>query len=359
MKYLITGGLGFIGSEIVRQLLKKEDTEFIFIVDNNSKHATKNEVSFDSEDPRVKIFNCDLTNENVDIFDMFYYRYLQTLPVEKRLQHTSWQLIYPDAIIHLAAKIGGIAYFHKYPYTILDENNRMLSTMLDAINREEHCSTSAFNGRFVYISSSMVFENAREYPTSEKYLDDCPIPLSAYGFSKLSGEFYCKAFCDEHKLDYIICRPFNAYGTNEYPEEVGMAHVIPDIIKKIEIGQGTKDNPLEILGDGEQIRCYTHVEDVASGIITATLHGVKGQSYNISTPTATTVTELVQKIWTLMKPGQELFTKSVEPFVYDVQKRIPDVTKAKQQLNWQAKYDLDAKLPETIKWVQDVIRKNN
>lgn len=357
MKYLITGGLGFIGSEIIRQLLKKSDTEFIFVIDNNSKHATKNQICFDSSDPRVKILHEDLTEDSLDIFDLFYHNYMMSLPQEKR--SSSWKMIFPDVIMHLAAKIGGIAYFHKYPYTILDENNKMLSTMLEAIKRESLGVSTPFQGRFVYVSSSMVFENSRQYPTSEAYLDDCPIPLSAYGFSKLSGEFYCKAFCDEYKLDYVICRPFNAYGTNEYPEEVGMAHVIPDIIKKIDMGQGTENNPLEVLGDGDQIRCYTHVEDVADGIITATMHGLKGEAYNVSTPTPTTVTELVNKIWRIMKPGEKLHTKRMEPFIYDVQKRIPDVTKAKQQLNWEAKYSLESKLPETIKWVQNVIRTNN
>ena len=66
--------------------------------------------------------------------------------------------------------------------------------------------------RFVYVSSSMVFERAEQFPTPEEYLDDCPVPRSAYGFSKLTGEVYCRAAHDEHGLPYTICRPFNAYG---------------------------------------------------------------------------------------------------------------------------------------------------
>ena len=79
----------------------------------------------------------------------------------------------------------------------------------------------------------MVFERAEQYPTREDYLPDCPVPPSAYGFSKLTGEIYCRAAHDEHGLPYTICRPFNAYGPGEMPEdEPGIAHAVPDLIRK-------------------------------------------------------------------------------------------------------------------------------
>ena len=82
--------------------------------------------------------------------------------------------------------------------------------------------------RFVYVSSSMVFERAELFPTPEEHLLDCPIPRSAYGFSKLTGEVYCRAAHDEHGLPFTICRPFNAYGPGEMPEdEPGIAHAVP------------------------------------------------------------------------------------------------------------------------------------
>ena len=74
----------------------------------------------------------------------------------------------------------------------------------------------------------MVFERAEEFPTTEAYLDRCPVPRSAYGFSKLTGEVYCRAAHDEHGLPYTICRPFNAYGPGELPDaEPGIAHAVP------------------------------------------------------------------------------------------------------------------------------------
>ena len=91
--------------------------------------------------------------------------------------------------------------------------------------------------RFTYVSSSMVFERATEYPTTEEHIHDTPIPRSAYGFSKLTGEVYCRAAHDEHGLPYTICRPFNAYGPGEMPEdEPGIAHMVPDVIKKVLVG---------------------------------------------------------------------------------------------------------------------------
>ena len=87
--------------------------------------------------------------------------------------------------------------------------------------------------RFVYVSSSMVFERATQFPTTEEHVWECPMPRSAYGFSKLAGEVWCRAAHDEHGLPYTICRPFNAYGPGEMPEdEPGIAHMVPDVIKK-------------------------------------------------------------------------------------------------------------------------------
>ena len=95
----------------------------------------------------------------------------------------------------------------------------------------------------------MVFERRELFPTPEDYLPRCPVPVSAYGFSKLTGEVYCRAAHDEHGLPYTICRPFNAYGPGEVPDsEPGIAHAVPDLINKVLSGQ----RPLEIFGSGEQ-----------------------------------------------------------------------------------------------------------
>src|SRR5205814_3506018 len=128
-------------------------------------------------------------------------------------------------VIHLAAIVGGIANFHKLPYTLTEVNNALYNAVVRAALDEGV-------ERFVYVSSSMVFERAEVYPTPEEYLPDCPVPLSAYGFSKLTGEVYCRAAHSEHGLPFTICRPFNAYGPGEMPEdEPGIAHAVPDLIR--------------------------------------------------------------------------------------------------------------------------------
>ncbi len=162
-------------------------------------------------------------------------------------------------VIHLAAIVGGIANFHKLPYTLTEVNNALYNAVVGAALELEV-------ERFVYVSSSMVFERAELFPTPEDYLPQCPVPLSAYGFSKLTGEVYCRAAHDEHGLPYTICRPFNAYGPGELPDaEPGIAHAVPDLIEKVLSGQ----RPLQIFGSGEQTRTLTHVDDIADGVVTA------------------------------------------------------------------------------------------
>ena len=105
--------------------------------------------------------------------------------------------------------------------------------------------------RFVYVSSSMVFERATRVPDDRGAHPRLPDRrASAYGFSKLTGEVYCRAAHDEHGLPYTICRPFNAYGPGEMPDdEPGIAHMVPDLIKKcLALPEGA---PLPIFGDGD------------------------------------------------------------------------------------------------------------
>ena len=250
-----------------------------------------------------------------------------------------------DICINLVAKIGGIGYFHKYPATILSENNKLYSNTFEAAVKNKI-------KRMVQISSSMVFESTDRYPSKEEDITKIPPPITAYGFSKLTGEWYCQAFHDEFGLEYAIARPFNAYGVNELPEkEVGYAHVIPDLVKKILDGQ----YPIEILGSGKQIRCYTHVQDVARGILTVALKAAaKNQAFNISTNQSTNVLELVKLLWKLCgKNPADFKVKHVPAFKHDVQKRIPSVAKAKKLLGWQAKIRLQEGLKDVIKWLKD------
>jgi len=248
-------------------------------------------------------------------------------------------------VIHLAAIVGGIANFHKLPHTLTEVNNALSGTVVRAALTHEV-------ERYAYVSSSMVFERASEYPTTEGHLLDCPMPRSAYGFSKLSGEVYARAAHDEHGLSYTICRPFNAYGPGELPDpgEPGIAHAVPDLIEKVLSGQ----SPLEIFGSGEQTRTLTHVDDIADGIVTAMASPAgKNQDFNISASTELTVAEIAGIIWEACgKDPDELTFKHLSSFEVDVQRRWPSVEKARRVLGWEAAIDVRDGIAETVEWLR-------
>ncbi|MGI8608620.1 MAG: NAD-dependent epimerase/dehydratase family protein [Candidatus Dormibacteria bacterium] len=312
-RVVVTGGAGFIGSEVTRQLVARGYQ--VRVVDDLSKEGHQ-------APDGVEFVKADLTAPGVagEVFAGY------------------------DRVINLAAKIGGIGYFHEYPATILSENNKLYSATFEAAVRHRY-------QRMVYISSSMVFESATSFPSRESDLELIPPPVSAYGFSKLSGEWYCRAFSDQFDLPYTICRPFNAYGVNELPtEEVGYAHVIPDLTRKVLAGQ----DPLEILGDGTQTRAFTHVSDIARGIIMALESDrAVNQDFNISASQETTVLELAAMIHGLCATGRAFEWKSVPSFVYDIRRRVPDTAKARDLLGFSAAVRLEDGLKDVVNWLRN------
>jgi UDP-glucose 4-epimerase len=118
--------------------------------------------------------------------------------------------------------------------------------------------------------------------------------------------------------------------------------------------------PLHILGSGDQVRCYTYGGDLAKGIATAIFHPTAGNDdFNLSTPVATSVIELAKLIWEKVHetgPGSPAFEYvSDEPYPHDVQKRIPDVSKAKRVLGFESKTSLSKMLDEVIPWIRQEI----
>jgi nucleoside-diphosphate-sugar epimerase len=249
-------------------------------------------------------------------------------------------------VIHLAAIVGGIANFHKLPYTLTDVNNALYNAIVGA--SIEHSVE-----RFVYVSSSMVFERAELFPTPEDYLPSCPMPRSAYGFSKLTGEVYCKAAHQEHGLAYTICRPFNAYGPGELPDdEPGIAHAVPDLIRKALSGQ----HPLEIFGSGEQTRTLTHVDDIADGIVTA-MGSAAGlcEDFNISASKELSVAEIARIVWEACgRDPADFALEHLPTFEVDVPRRWPSVQKARDLLGWEAKIALEDGIAATVKWLREL-----
>jgi nucleoside-diphosphate-sugar epimerase len=207
--------------------------------------------------------------------------------------------------------------------------------------------------RFVYVSSSMVFERATEFPTAEEHVLSCPMPRSAYGFSKLAGEVYTRAAHDQHGLRYTICRPFNAYGPGELPDptEPGIAHAVPDLIHKTLAGQ----QPLEIFGSGEQTRTLTHIDDIADGVVTALgAPDAENEDFNISASEELTVAEIARRIWLACdRPAADFALAHLDSFEVDVVRRWPSVEKARRLLGWEAQISLDEGLAATVAWLRE------
>ncbi len=316
-RLVVTGGEGFIGRAVVEALVSRGYA--VRVLDDLSKPESRDSVA--ARPPGVEFIQQDLTDPRgtAALFQGF------------------------EACINLAAKIGGIGYFHRYPADILSENNRIFSSTFQA-------AVQAGMSRMVYVSSSMVFESATRFPSREEDLPGLPPPRTAYGRSKLVGEWYCHAFWDQHRLPFTIVRPFNAYGINEAPgDDVGYAHVIPDLVKKILEGR----RPIPLLGDGRQTRCFTHVSDIADGIVTALEHeDAVNEDFNLSSPQETTILDLARRLHTLCEVDWPFEVTHVPGFPHDIRRRVPDVTKARERLGWEARHRLEDKLPEVVAWLK-------
>jgi len=209
----------------------------------------------------------------------------------------------------------------------------------------------------------MVYESVTSFPSREGDERRCPPPLSTYGFQKLASEYYCQGAFEQYQMPYTIIRPFNCVGTGEkralcdkeiYSGNVklAMSHVVPDLVQKVVKGQ----NPLHILGTGNQIRHYTYAGDLARGIrLCIERPEALNTDFNLSTPDSTTVLELAEMIWKKINPDIHFHYISDTPFRYDVQKRIPSVEKAKNLLGFSADTKLGSILDEVIPWIVEQV----
>jgi UDP-glucose 4-epimerase len=335
VKILVTGSAGFIGGYVVEELLRRGYE--VVGLDNFSKYG-KVTRSYDSH-PSYTFVEGDARDG----------------ALLSGLLHDC------DHFLAGAAMIGGISYFHSYPYDLLATNERIVAASCDAAIEAQ---ASGRLQKMTYMSSSMVFESAAEFPSYEGQELEIPPPHSSYGFQKLAMEYFARAAHDQHGLPYTIVRPFNCVGIGETRAqseievmsgnvELAMSHVVPDLVQKIVKGQ----DPLHILGSGEQVRHYTYGGDLAAGIVMAIEHpGALNEDFNISTATPTTVLELAERIWQRLRSDAPFRYVSDPPFEHDVQKREPSVEKAKRVLGFEAHTTLDEMLDEVVPWIQRAVR---
>jgi len=335
MKILVTGSSGFICGYLVDELLQNGHT--VVGIDNYSKYG-RVEKSYDSHQ-NYHFVEGDC--KNVDLL--------------KELLSDC------DSVLASAAMIGGISYFHTQAYELLAENDRILAATFDAaIWAFQHKKFKKIN----VLSSSMVYESANIFPSKESDVRKSPPPLSTYGFQKLASEYYCQGAHEQYGLPFTIIRPFNCVGTGEKRAlcdkeilsgnvKLAMSHVVPDLVHKVIKGQ----DPLHILGNGNQIRHYTYAGDLARGIrLCVENPAAVNEDFNISTSESTTVLQLAEAIWKKINGGKPFNYVSDEPFKYDVQKRVPSVEKAKTMLGFTADTKLDAILDEVIPWIIEQVK---
>ncbi|GIF70481.1 NAD-dependent epimerase [Asanoa ishikariensis] len=335
-KVLVTGSAGFIGGYVVEELLGRGHE--VVGVDNFSKYGPVSH-SYDNH-PGYHFVEGDA--RDVDL-------------MTKLLSDC-------DHFIAGAAMIGGISYFHAYAYDLLATNERIMASSCDAAIAAHRDGKLK---KVTYLSSSMVFESTQTWPSKEGDERTVPPPLSSYGFQKLAVEYYARAAWDQYKLPYTIVRPFNCVGVGEGRAlgeaevlsgnvKLAMSHVVPDLVQKIVKGQ----DPLHILGSGDQVRHYTYGGDLARGIVVAMEHeAATNDDFNLSTAESTTVLDLAAVIWHKIKgPDVPFRFVSDDPFEYDVQKRVPDVAKARDVLGFEATTSLDTMLEEVIPWVTQAVR---
>jgi len=318
-RVLVTGSSGFLAGYIIPELLDRG--YHVTGLDNLSKTGPGRR-SYDSHD-----------------------NYLPVVGDARDVRLLGRLLERCDQFIAGAALVGGVAYFHARPLDILAANDAITAAACHAGMR---AAAHHRLRKVTWVSSSMVYESATEWPSAEGQEMEIPPPRSAYGLQKLAMERYARAAWEQYRLPYTIVRPFNCAGPGEDPRD-GMAHVIPDLVARMLAG----DEPLGILGDGRQIRHFTHGADLAKGICDAMAHPMAwNEDFNLASPQSTTVVKLADMIWQKIRPGTQTRIKPGPGYPHDVQRRSPDVAKAKRVLGWEAATPLDVTVDQVIDWVR-------
>ncbi len=303
IKFLVTGGAGFIGSNIVGELLKRGHD--VRVIDNFSSGKREN----------LKDFKKDFELVEGDI----------------RSYHILQQAVKGIEVVLHQAALPSVPRSIKDPITSNDVNVNGTLNILEA---------SVYNGvrRVIYASSSSVYGDNPELPKNESML---PNPLSPYAVSKLAGEKYCSVFSRIYGLETIALRYFNVFGPNQDPSSQYSA-VIPKFIKSIV----NNEQPV-IYGDGEQSRDFTFVSNVVdANILSATSKCESGIAMNCAFSGFITLNDLVDKInKNLGKNIKPLYEK---PRAGDIKHSFADIKLAMEKINYKPEVDFDTGLDFTI-----------
>jgi UDP-glucose 4-epimerase len=307
-RVLVTGGAGFIGSELVRQLADRGS--IVRVVDNlvNGRRENLGGVLGD----KVELVVADVRDAKAMTF----------------------LLRDVDLVFHLACL--GVRHSIHSPV----ENHEVnASATLGLLNAARGSGVK----RFVYVSSSEVYGTARTAPIAE---DHPTLPMTVYGASKLAGEAYTRAFWETYHYPTVVLRPFNAYGARCH-HEGDSGEVIPKFMLRCLAGK-----PMVIFGDGTQTRDFTFVADTAAGILAAGLSDSSvGETINLGSGKEIQVRDLANTIAQVLgRPHADV--THVEPRPGDVLRLLADSSKAKKLLGFQPSVALRDGLARLRDWYQ-------
>ena len=304
MKAIITGGAGFIGSNLAEVLSRDNE---VIIVDDLST----------GNDANISGFEIELVKGSVTDLDL----------LRKIFKGA-------DYVFHQAA-IPSVPRSIKDPVSTNEAN---VTGTLKVLIAARDCGVK----KVIFASSSSAYGDTPELPKRE---DMNPNPLSPYAVTKLIGEYYCNVFDEVYDLKTVALRYFNVYGPKQDPHS-DYAAVIPKFIKRIQEGK-----PPIIYGDGNQTRDFTSVDDVVSANILAAESDAKGV-YNVATGKRITINELANVIMAIM--GRDLDPIHEKPREGDVLHSLGDITKAKKDFGYAPGDKLEANLKETVKWFREL-----
>jgi UDP-glucose 4-epimerase len=315
-KYLITGGCGFIGVNLVEKLLREEESSCIRVVDNLSV-GTKEDLG------RVADFVEGETNQvrtELIIGDI-----LDAELIRDACEHV-------DIVVHLAANTGVLPSIEN-PLIDCEVNVRGTLNCLEGARK-------AGVRRFVFASSGAPL-GQQDPPIHENM---APRPLSPYGASKLAGEGYCSAFFGSFGLETVVLRFGNVYG----PRSTHKSSVVAKFIKQL-----MKDEPLPIFGDGNQTRDFIFIDDLIEAVKLASITtGIGGEVFQIATYQEHTVLEVADTLNRLA----ERFLGRKSPLIHESQKNgeirrnYSDISKARKLLGFEPRCGLEKGLEKTFLW---------
>ncbi|MFC7780958.1 NAD-dependent epimerase/dehydratase family protein [Legionella taurinensis] len=311
-KVLVIGGAGFIGGFVVRELLKTDVAEVI-IYDNFTRGKQAN-IQDCLKDPRCQVFPYGGDIRETDVLDKAFEGV--------------------DYVFHLAAM--WLLHCKDFPRTAFEVNVAGTFNVLEACVKHKV-------KKLIYSSSASVYGDAVEVPMTEEHPFN---NKNFYGSTKISGEAMCTAFYDRYGLQVIGLRYMNVYGPGQDQHAV-YSGVIPIMLNKIDANEAPTIN-----GDGSQAYDFIYVEDVARANLCALQSETAYGFYNVGTEVQTTIKQLCELILSLK---QSRLMVNYKPYSADdarqlVKNRIGSVQKAREEIDFQYRYDLKTGLEKLIHW---------